>query len=108
MAKKKKIFFIQIREKYNIEKNNINYNVLSKKSIKRTAQLIYINKVCFNGLFRVNSKGHFNVSFGDYKAPKILDKENIYLVSKCLKNTEIKVASYEECFELADEKTFIS
>lgn len=102
-----KDFFIEIRQKYNQEKENINYKLLSKKEIERIAQLIYINKVCFNGLFRLNSKGDFNVSFGDYKKPKIIDRENIYLVSKCLNNTEIKIASYEECFNLADKKTFI-
>lgn len=102
-----KDFFLEIRQKYNQEKENINYKLLSKKEIERIAQLIYINKVCFNGLFRLNSKGDFNVSFGDCKKPKIVDRENIYLVSKCLNNTEIKIASYEECFNLADKKTFI-
>lgn len=102
-----KKFFLEIRQKYNQEKENINYKLLSKKEIERIAQLIYINKVCFNGLFRLNSKGDFNVSFGDCKKPKIVDSENIYLVSKCLNNTEIKIASYEKCFKLADPKTFI-
>ena len=57
--------------------------------IERASILIFFNKTCFNGLFRQNKKGEFNVPFGDYKNPKICDVENILEVHKALKNTEI-------------------
>lgn len=102
-----KTFFMEVRKKYNFYKKAIDYETVSKLGIERTAELIYINKVCFNGLFRVNSKGDFNAPFGDYKSPNIFDSNNIEMVSKCLNKTEIKIASYEECFDLIDKKTFV-
>lgn len=102
-----KDFFLEIRSKYNDEKRNINYQLFSKKWIERASKLIYLNKTCFNGLFRLNLKGGFNVPFGNYKKPKIFDADNIMLVSKYLNKTEIKIAGYENCFEISDKKTFI-
>jgi DNA adenine methylase len=58
-------------------------------SIERASRFLYLNKTCFNGLWRVNKRGKFNVPFGRYKNPNYGDKENLYMVSAALKNAEI-------------------
>lgn len=63
--------------------------------VKATARFIYLNKTAFNGLYRVNSKGEFNVPYGKYKNPKILDEKNILAVSKALQ----KVANVNLLYE---------
>ncbi|MBF0389406.1 MAG: Dam family site-specific DNA-(adenine-N6)-methyltransferase [Desulfamplus sp.] len=103
----RKPLFLSIREDFNSQKSKINYKKLSDKWILVAAQLIFLNKTCFNGLFRLNSKGEFNVPFGKYNNPNILDIDNLILVSKILQNTEIVIADYKSCFKVADEKTFI-
>ena len=75
--------------------------------IERASRTIYMNRCCYNGLYRVNSKGQFNVPFGKYKNPNFCDEENLRAVSKALKNVEIINDSFERCLEFANEKTFI-
>jgi len=68
---------------------------------------IFLNKTCFNGMYRENSKGHFNVPFGRYKNPKILDEKNILAVSKLLQKTTITDYSFEKAVKDAKEGDFI-
>ena len=68
---------------------------MSLSNIERAARLIYLNKTCYNGLYRVNSKGQFNVPFGSYKNPKILNEDTILEVSKYLQGEDIKCISFE-------------
>lgn len=63
--------------------------------IERAARFIYLNKTCYNGLYRVNSQGKFNVPFGRYKKPKIFDLHNLLEVSKALHNAELFCADFE-------------
>ncbi len=86
---KRKIFFYDIRESFNKKIPSMDYKKFNPTWIERATQLIFLNKTCFNGLFRQNSKGEFNVPFGDYKNPKICDELNIKECSKALQNTEI-------------------
>ena len=55
---------------------------------KRVAKTIFLNKTCFNGLFRVNSKGEFNVPFGSHKNVTIIDEQNLLRVADLIKNVE--------------------
>ncbi|WP_029521108.1 DNA adenine methylase [Persephonella sp. IF05-L8] len=77
--------------------------------VERASRFIYLNKTCFNGLYRENSKGQFNVPFGKYKNPKIVDEGNIKAVSEYLNTANIKIfnTDYKEICELADKGDFI-
>ena len=64
--------------------------------VERAARLIYLNKTGYNGLYRVNSKGGFNVPYGRYKRPKIYDPQRLGDVSRVLQDVVIEVADFEE------------
>ncbi len=75
--------------------------------LERASRLIYLNKTCFNGLFRENQKGQFNVPFGRYPHPQICDAEVLLSAHYALKGTTIEVASFEETFEAAASGDFV-
>jgi len=74
---------------------------------QRAARTIFLNKTCYNGLYRVNSKGHFNVPFGKYKNPKICDEENLRTVSASLQNVNLITGDFEKCLEIARQGDFV-
>lgn len=79
---------------------------LEKRSpIERAARFIYLNKTCFNGLYRVNSKGHFNVPYGKYKNPDIVNEELLREINDYLKTNDIRFLNTD--FETAVEKAQI-
>ncbi|MCP4523129.1 MAG: DNA adenine methylase [Candidatus Gracilibacteria bacterium] len=77
--------------------------------IQRAARFLYLNRTCFNGLYRVNSKGQFNVPFANSKNPDYVQKENIMNASKLLKKTkaEIKLQSFEKVLTKAKKGDFV-
>lgn len=101
----RKIYFYQIREQYNQTRFQVNYQTISEQEIRRAAQLIFLNKTCFNGLFRHNKKGEFNVPFGDYKKPKILDLTNLMSVSQSLQRAILCSADFNalEQYQLGED-----
>ncbi|MDW8327445.1 MAG: DNA adenine methylase [Anaerolineales bacterium] len=68
---------------------------------ERAARMIYLNKTGYNGLYRVNQQGQFNVPFGRYKSPKYLDRENLLAVSQALQNVEIVCSSFDTVVDRA-------
>jgi len=100
-------YYYRVREEFNAQKKKINYNSFSKQWTERAAQIIFLNRTCFNGLFRFNSKGEFNVPQGRYKNPKILDAENLLKVSQLLSVAEIQNADFREIKNRVNENTFI-
>lgn len=68
----------------------------SLTNLEKAARTLYLNRTCFNGLYRVNKKGEFNVPFGRYKNPKILDEDNLLAASRVLKNSNIICGDYRE------------
>ncbi|WP_311486652.1 DNA adenine methylase [uncultured Anaerococcus sp.] len=92
-------------------KNREEFNRLkvlkNSDSLKRAALFIFLNKTGFNGLYRENMRGLFNVPIGSYKNPKILDKENILNVNKKLQNVEIIYGDYKKSADFIDENTFV-
>lgn len=83
------------------------YNDTSRGSIEKSVYLLFLNRTCFNGLFRVNSKGLFNVPHGRYKNPMILDRENLMNVSQALHNVKLISGDFSKIKTYVDENTFI-
>ncbi len=81
----------------------------SLNAIERASRFIYLNKTAYNGLYRENLKGEFNVPFGRYKNPKILDEENLRAVSKYLNsaNVEIHNLDYKQVCSKAQKGDFV-
>ena len=98
----RKDYYYKKREEYNSLKINSEVN-----SIEKAVLFIFLNKTCFNGLYRVNKKGEFNVPMGAYKKPKICDEENLKNVSLTLRNVKIVYADYRESEKFIDDKTFV-
>jgi DNA adenine methylase len=94
----KKELFYKIREKF---------NYMPDSELKKSAYLIFLNKTCFNGMYRENSKGGFNTPFGKAKNPTILDRENILLVSKVLQHTKLTSVSFEKAVSEARKGDFV-
>lgn len=94
--KKREEYFYEQRINYNLQRFNIDYKKYSSAWIARAAQFIFLNRTCFNGLYRVNSKGEFNTPVGDYKNPTICDENNLLAVSKILEMATIKKADYTQ------------
>lgn len=80
---------------------------VSNSVVRRTALLVFLNKTCFNGLYRVNSQGEFNVPFGRYKNPTICNEDNLYAVSELLQKAEIFCGDFAQCLEYADNESFV-
>lgn len=96
-----KEYFLEIRNIDRTEK----YAELS--NIKRASRFIYLNRTCFNGMYRVNSQGQFNVPFGHYKNPRIIDENNLLNCSELLKKTEIKCADFSEILTKVKKGDFV-
>ncbi len=76
-------------------------------SIERAARTLYLNRTCYNGLYRVNSKGQFNVPMGRYKQPRIVFKENLLAVSSAIQNVTIEVKDFRDTLHIAQPGDFI-
>ena len=81
----------------------------NRSSVEKASRLIYLNKTCYNGLFRVNSAGEFNVPFGKYKDPNICDEPNLRACSRALQGVTLEVADYNESLKRihADDLVYI-
>lgn len=104
----RKDYFYNIRKQFNDAMLGFNYDKSPDDShILRASQMIFLNKTCFNGLFRVNSKGEFNVPAGRSKKPLICDEYNILKVSEALKGVNIKTADYSGAEDFITKDTLV-
>jgi len=94
---KRKEYYLNSRERFNTK---------SLDAVENTALFIYLNRTCFNGLYRVNSKGLFNVPFGRYANPKICDKQTIFADSEILQKVEILTGDFEQTLKYATNNCF--
>ena len=107
LAEDKDAFYYANRDEYNSFNKNVNANEYTTDFVRRAALTICLNRTCFNGLFRVNSKGLFNVPVGKYKNPRILDEDNIREVAKALQNATILQTDFAKAKDYADKDTFV-
>ena len=98
----RKIIYYRNREEFNLLKLSDNSN-----NLRKAALFMFLNKTGFNGLYRENMSGEFNVPIGSYKNPKLLDRENLINVNKKLQNVKIIHGDYKKSEDFIDSKTFV-
>ena len=97
----RKYYYYSIRDRFNA------LTLSDETSIEKAAYFIFLNKTCFNGLYRVNRKGLFNVPMGAYKNPTICDAENLRNIHDALQNVTIVCGDYTLSKFFIDNKTFV-
>ena len=96
-----KDFFYQVRER------DRQKGFEQRPAVELAARTIFLNKTCYNGLYRVNNGGTFNTPFGKYKNPKICDEENLRAVAHALQNVQLLTSDFETVAKLASVGDFI-
>jgi DNA adenine methylase len=91
----------EIKKEYYLEKRE-NFNSRKFSNTEQAAFFIFLNRTCFNGLYRVNKNNFFNVPIGSYKKPTICDAENILAVNESLKKVEILTGDYQQTLDFAE------
>lgn len=94
----------EAKKNFYYEKRNL-FNIKSEEKLIQSALFIFLNRTCFNGLYRVNRKNEFNVPIGSYKRPLICDKENILAVSRALQKVEILCGDFEQTINYTESNT---
>ena len=94
-------YFYDIREEYN------SYKLKNGLNIKRASEFIFLNRTCFNGLYRVNKEGKFNVPCGKYKNPTICDSNNLRNLSKLIENVIFEYGDYRKSEQYVNQNTFV-
>lgn len=97
----RKYYYYTIRDRFN------STTLTEETATEKAAQFIFLNKTCFNGLYRVNRKGQFNVPMGAYKNPTICDDENLRNIHEALQNVTIVCGDYSLSKSFIDKDTFV-
>lgn len=97
----RKLYYYSIRDKFN------SIQLCDTTATEKAAYFIFLNKTCFNGLYRVNRKGQFNVPMGAYKNPMICDEKNLRNINKVLQNVTIVCGDYSLSKQFIDDSTFV-
>ncbi len=97
----RKYFYYTVRERFN------STALTEETATEKAAQFIFLNKTCFNGLYRVNRKGQFNVPMGAYKNPTICDDENLRNIHEAVQNVTIVCGDYSLSKSFIDRNTFV-
>lgn len=102
-SENQKEYYTKKRKEFNTLKINGNKD----ENLEKAALFIFINKTCFNGLYRVNRKGEYNVPMGAYKSPAICDEVNLRNVSDRLQKVNIICGDYKTSEKFIDKNTFV-
>ncbi len=105
-AEQEKMFYA-VRHDFNSMRQEIDFDRYCADGIERTAQIIFLNRTCFNGLFRVNARGEFNVPFGRYKHPQICNANNLIEASRILQRAKISCGDFTTSAKIVDSNTFV-
>ena len=97
----RKIYFYDIRAEYN------SYKLKDELDVKRATEFIFLNRTCFNGLYRVNKDGKFNVPCGKYKNPTVCDASNLRNLSKLIQNVVFEYGDYTKSEKYVNDNTFV-
>ncbi|MDE6059722.1 MAG: Dam family site-specific DNA-(adenine-N6)-methyltransferase [Clostridia bacterium] len=97
----RKYYYYSIRDKFNA------LALREDTAIEKASYFIFLNKTCFNGLYRVNRKGQFNVPMGAYKNPTICDEDNLRNIHEALQNVTIVCGDYSLAKQFVDKDTFV-
>lgn len=99
----RRILYLSNRERF----NSLKVSNSKQGNIEKAALMIFLNKTCFNGLYRVNRSGLYNVPMGAYKSPLICDEENLRAVSGKLQRVKITCGDYRASADFIDGNTFV-
>lgn len=99
----RKEMYIKARERF----NELKHMDRTELNPEKSTIMIFLNRTCFNGLYRVNKKGDFNVPVGAYKNPQICNEDNLRVVSEKLRNVKIVCGDYKKSADFIDDKTFV-
>jgi DNA adenine methylase len=78
-----------------------------RDGVERAARFLFLNRTCYNGLYRVNQRGEFNVPFGRYRNPTICDADNLRAANKALQGVSVEVGDFDRCLEWAGPEDFV-
>ncbi len=99
--------YYAVRDRFNRNRAEVDLSSHGRLRTLRAAEMIFLNRTCFNGLFRVNSRGDFNVPHGKYRNPRIFDEENLRAASRLLAHAEIRQGDFTACGPTVDRGTFV-
>jgi DNA adenine methylase len=105
--REREAFYYRVRDEFNETRADAGHRRQKAAEIRHVAQLVFLNHTCYNGLFRVNKKGGFNVPFGRYKKPDILNRDNLLAVAGLLTDTRIIRGDFTACRKYVDDTTFV-
>lgn len=100
-------YYYHVRAVFNDQRHAIQYNEFEPIWIQRAAYMLFLNRTGYNGLFRLNSKGEFNVPIGRYPNPRILDEDNLRNVSHLLERVTVKYCDFEAVDQYVDHNTLV-
>jgi DNA adenine methylase len=103
----RELMYYEVRDIFNRRLPEMNFQKYGPGWVERAAWSIYLNHTCFNGLFRLNRKGEFNVPFGKYKNPEIFNENNLNDVATLLKTTRLVLGDFTECKKFVDDASFV-
>ncbi len=104
---KRKAFYYEERARFNQKREGFDFVAFRPEWIERAAQVLFLNRTCFNGLFRLNSKGDFNVPFGRHKNPRICYERGLKEAASALNSAHLTCGDFESIERYVDEHTFV-